>query len=551
MKVTILAQRACAVLVLGPAVWISPSLRAQSRELTDQSPLTETQRIQHVLSRFAFGPTPGQIEAVRKTGLEKWFEQQLHGAAREPYELGEKLRVLETIELSSQELLLNYNPRNPGPNATPKERREYGRLRNLPRSDLKQAILYRGVYSNNQLREVAADFWRNHLNVDLNKGLLRYYAVEYEREVIRRHVFGRFGDLLEASAKHPAMLVYLDNAVSRRPPSKAELRQIEQYTRQRTGSRERAEEAVNIARQRGLNENYARELLELHTLGVDNYYKQRDVIEVAKALTGWTVQNNPQNPVGFMFRPDMHVDGSKRFLGRVIKPDRDKPLREGEVVLERLVKHKGTASFLAWKLCRYFVDDFPPEAMVQRVADAFRRSKGDLKVVYRAIFKDPDFFHPSFYQSKFKRPFEFVISALRVTGAKIEAAGDALRTMTLLQEPLYEQEDPTGYYDTAEAWNDPGVMAVRWQFAQNLATGKLRGIRVPDEFYQGLHPRIPRVWKDQLARRVLPAGMGEKTSRILDRMMRRYLEENPNPKVTELGPWILGLLLGSPEFQRQ
>jgi uncharacterized protein (DUF1800 family) len=226
-------------------------------------------------------------------------------------------------------------------------------------------------------------------------------------------------------------------------------------------------------------------------------------------------------------------------------------LLEGEIVIRRLVKHPGTARFVAWKLCRYIVDDYPSEALVKRLASAFKKGKGDLKTLYRAIYKDPEFFEPYYYQSKFKRPLEFVISALRVTGAEVDQPGMALQTMALLQEPLYEQEDPTGYHDTAEAWNDPGVMAVRWQFAMNLATGKLRGIKVPEKFYQGLHPRIPRVWKDQLARRVLPAGMGEKTSRIMDRMMRRYLEGKPNPKVTELGPYILGLLLGSPEFQRQ
>ncbi len=527
------------------------ALPGQLREREDATPLTETQRIQHVLSRFAFGPTPGMIERVRKIGLDQWFEEQLSGKARETYELGDKLRKFETLELSAQELLANYNPRQPGVNATAKERREYARLRNLPRNELLQSIVYRCVYAGNQVREVATDFWRNHFNVDISKGLLRYYAVEYEREVLRAHVFDRFADLLEGSAKHPAMLVYLDNAVSRRPPTKGELSAVAERARRATGSKERAAEAVNIARQRGLNENYARELLELHTLGADNYYTQRDVVEVARALTGWTVQNNAKYPVGFLFRPDLHVRGEKHFLGQVIRGSKDNPLLEGERILARLERHKGTAHFIATKLCRYFVDDHPGEKIVRRVAAVFLRRKGDLKAVYRALLHDPDFFAPKYYQSKYKRPFEFVVSALRVTGAKIDDPAAALRVMALLQEPLYRQEDPTGYYDTAEAWNDPGVMAVRWQFAFDLATGKLHGIRVPQSFYKGLHPRIPRVWKDQLARRVLPAGMGEKTSRVLDKVMRRYLEEHPKPKVTELGPFLLGLLLGSPEFQRQ
>ena len=539
-------------MAVGLAVFFgAASLSAQLRERLDTTPLTETQRIQHVLSRFAFGPTPGQIERVRKMGLDKWFEEQLGKTSRETYDLGERLRKFETTELSNQDLVRGYNPRNPGQRATREERREYNRLRNLPQVELKQMVVYRAALANNQLQEVAADFWRNHFNVDTNKQLCRLYATSYERDVIRANALGKFGDMLEASAKHPAMLIYLDNALSRRPPTKGELKTIEMRARQRTGSRERGEEAVEIAKQRGLNENYARELLELHTLGVDRYYKQRDVIEVAKALTGWTINNNPRQPVGFMYRSDMHAKGPKVFLGRRLKRDSKNPLLEGEIVLQRLVRHKGTAQFIAEKLCRYFVDDDPPAKMVERVAGAFKRHKGDLKKVYRAIYNDELFFHPRHYQTKFKRPFEFIISALRVTGAKITNPTEALATFKLLQEPLYECEDPTGFYDTAEAWNDPGVMAVRWQFAFRLATNKLRGIKVPNEFYKGLHPRIPRVWKDQLARRVLPAGMGEQTSRIMDKMMRKYLEDRPKPKVTELGPYILGLLLGSPEFQRQ
>lgn len=524
---------------------------AQRRESGDMSPLTETERIQHVLSRFAFGSTPALVKAVRKVGLEAWFEAQLEGSVPEDYELGERLRVLETTKLSGRELLERFNPRNPGQTAPAAERREYRRVRNQPSNELLASIVWRGAYANNVVREVIVDFWRNHFNVDIGKGILRIWASPYERDVLRAHAFGKFGDILEASAKHPAMLVYLDNALSRRPATKGELSRIREGARRRSRSKERAEEAVEIAKQRGLNENYARELLELHTLGVDNYYKQKDVIAVAEALTGWTVSNDlRQRDVGFYYRPGMHVRGDKTFLGRPLRADKKNPLLEGEIVLSRLVRHPGTAQFLATKLCRHFVDDEPPAKMIERVAAVFRK-KGDLKAVYRAIVGDPEFYNPLYYQSKFKRPFEFILSAIRVTGAKVEDPRAVLDALTLLQEPLYRQEDPTGYYDTAEAWNDPGVMAVRWQFAFKLAQNQIKGLKVPDSFYKGLHPRIPRVWKDQLARRVLPAGLGERSSRTLDRMMRNYLRDHPKPKLQQLAPRILGLLLGSPEFQRQ
>ncbi|HMQ21520.1 MAG TPA: DUF1800 domain-containing protein [Planctomycetota bacterium] len=505
-----------------------------------------------MLSRFAFGATKELIDEVRAKGIEAWFDEQLEGKASEGYELGERLRQLETWGLSAAELFAGYDPRNPGPTATPEERREYDRLRNMPRGDLLASIVYRAAASKNVVREVLVDFWRNHFNVDIGKANLRLWALPYERDVLRAHVCGDFADFLEAVAKHPAMLIYLDNALSRREPTKGELSAVREGARARSRSKERAEEAVEIAKQRGLNENYARELLELHTLGVDKGYTQRDVIEVAKALTGWTVNHDPKRgDIGFYYAADMHQRGEKVVLGQSIRPDKKNPLLEGEIVLRRLERHPQTADFIATKLCRHFVDDDPPARLVERVAATFRRTNGKLSEVYRAIALSPEFYDPKYYQSKFKRPFEFVMSAIRVTRAEILEPRAVLDTMALLQEPLYGQEDPTGYYDTAEAWNDPGVMAVRWQFAFKLAQGQIHGLRLPKDFFDGLHPRIPRVWKDQLARRVLPAGLGDRTSQTLDLMMRRYLEQNPEPKRDELAPRILGLLLGSPEFQRQ
>lgn len=446
--------RSSAALVLLAILSSAHTLDAQRRDPKDPTPLTETERIQHVLSRFAFGATVELVKEVRAKGLEPWFEAQMLASNKESYELGERLRPLETTRMSGAELLQKHNPRNPGPTAPAEKRREYRRLRDMPNRELRRSIVWRGVYSSNPVQEVVVDFWRNHFSVDIGKGYLRIWALPYERDVLRAHAFGRFGQMLEASAKHPAMLIYLDNALSRRPATKGELSTVRERARARSRSKGRAAEAVEIAKQRGLNENYARELLELHTLGVDNFYRQKDVVEVAKALTGWTVNKNAKvGDVGFQYRKGMHVRGTKYFLGRPIRADKKNPLIEGELVLRRLEKHPGTARFLAWKLCRHFVDDKPSDALVGRMAEAFRRGKGDLKAVYRALISDPEFFAPRYYQSKFKRPFEFVISAIRVTRAKVEDPRALLDTLALLQEPLYRQEDPTGYYDTAEAWN--------------------------------------------------------------------------------------------------
>ncbi len=536
------------------SILIAPPLAAQAAGGEDPTPLNETQRIRHVLSRFAFGPTPGLVARVRRQGLESWFEEQLTKDLQDPEGLRRLLAPLDALESSPGALLQEVRrlSRDLGPDRSPKAQRRLNLLRNKARMQLRDAVLFRAVYGRRQVLETMVDFLRNHFNVSVNKGNVRYYAPEYEFGVLRKYAFGSFGDLLERTAKHPAMLYYLDNYLSRRPPSKQELKAIARSVRRKTGSKSRAEEQVEIAKQRGLNENYARELLELHTLGVDNFYTQRDVIEVAKCLTGWTILTDmKKGVVSFLFRPDMHVKGPKRFLGRLIPENRKNPLAEGETVLRRLIAHKGTARFLAWKLCRYFVDDDPPDPLVKRVAAVFKKTKGDLKSVLRAIFRDPEFWNPRHFQRKFKRPFEFVVSALRVTGAEISSTRGLHRALQALSEPIYECEDPTGYYDQAEAWNDPGVMAIRWDFAMKLARNKIPGVRVPDSFFESLHPRLPQVWKNQLAVRLLPAGMGRRTEAVLDRVIRAHLAENPKAKRKVLAPLLLGLLLGSPEFQRQ
>ncbi len=536
-------------LTLSMTFFCAAAVHSQERKFADETVLTESERIQHTLSRFAFGPTPTLIKKVRAMGLDKWFEAQLKSEVQESQTLTRHLADYISLDLNIEDTVRMFRV-SAGRNASAEDRREARRLQRVPRQEQKDAILLRAILSNHQVREATSDFFRNHLNISVNKSRVQLLVANYERRVIREGVLGNFGDMLRTSATHPAMLIYLDNALSRRPPSKAELRNIGRKTKRKTGSKSRAEESIEIAKQRGLNENYARELLELHTLGVDNYYKQKDVIEVAKALTGWTVGRGGRSP-GFRFRSDMHSKGPKYILGRTIQENSDDPMQEGLKVIDVLLKHPGTAKFIAWKLCRHFVDDAPPKDMVKRVAAVFRSKKGDLPSVYRAIYKDREFFRPVYFQSKFKRPFEFIVSALRVTDAKLTSTAQLHRTLNELSEPIYECEDPTGYYDQAEAWRDPGVMAVRWRFAMNLALGKIKGIRIPESFYANLHPTIARAWKDQLAVRILPAGLSEHTRKVLDEMVKAYIEKHKKVRRRDLAPRIVGLLIGSPEFQRQ
>ena len=520
-------------------------------------PLSEREKIIHVLGRFAFGVTPQAIAEVEKVGLEKWFKSQLEGDVGVSRELEAHLAKRESLTMTNQEILKKYRLplESLAKRLSPSEIQERARKhqqRYIPRKHLKDAVLLRAVMSPHQMLEVTSNFWRNHFNVDVTKGNTGYYATTYERDVIQAEALGTFKGMLYKQAMHPAMLVYLDNFISRATPPREVL---EAARKALLFSRDYAfaQQAIDIAKMRGLNENYARELMELHTLGVDNYYTQADVIAVAEALTGWTVDQNPDTPVGFSFRADMHATGPRRLLNVMIPANPRNPIMEGEAVLDLLARHKGTAEFISYKLCRYLVDDSPPEDMVRRVARTFSSRKTDLKATYLAIFHDKDFFNPKYYQAKFKTPFEFVASALRVTQAEfvddIRATDYVHRSLLSLCEPLYQCEDPTGYYDQADAWRDPGVMAVRWQFGLGIGMEWIRGVRIPDSYWEELEPNNPLQWKEVLTKRVLPGGCTDQTSEALDNVIARYAKFNPRPD--QLGRYIVGILIGSPEFQRQ
>ncbi len=521
-----------------------------AQEPEESLPLTERERAVHALSRLAYGPAPGDLERVLEMGVEAWIDEQLRPSADPALE--DRLAAFPSIHMELVDLIDEYQaPRDE--DQTPEERRRAQRYENEPRRELLQSLLVRAVHSGNQLEEVLGDFWRNHFNVSYTKGgPAKYLLTDWERRVIQANTLGSFGPFLAATAKHAAMLHYLDNASSRRPPTKQELAEIERRVRRRTGSRERGEEAAALALQRGLNENYARELLELHTLGVDNYYKQKDVVAVAEALTGWSYNGGGNGDWAFRFRNDMHAHGDKRVLGKRIKGDRDNGIAEGDRVIEMLSEHKGTAQFVASKMVRYLVNDEPPAKLVSAAAKAFQKSDGDIPTVVRAIVGSDEFWARDNYRAKFKTPYEFMISALRATGAELTGSEQLLRRMIEMGQGVYLCDDPTGWYDTAEAWLDPGVMALRWQFALDLAEGKLDGVQIPVEYWDDIPDSLPpRLWQHHLTKKILPGGAGPRTRAALSAVTDDYLEKARVPDVRSLGPELVGLLLGSPEFQQQ
>lgn len=532
---------------------------APAQEMTADAPLTERERAVHLLNRLGFGPAPGEIERVMAAGADAWLDAQLAPAPAQDPRLLAALAQFETLDMSpsgvAQWVYRDFAAQGVRENQLSQEQqRQLRERRRQPGRELVRSVILRAALSDRRVEEVMCDFWRNHLNVSFTKGdSIEVQVNDYERMVIRRNVLGSFPEMLKASARHPAMLNYLDNYLSRRPPSKQELAEIERNAKRETGSRERAAEAVEIAAQRGLNENYARELLELHTFGVDNGYDQDDVIALAQALTGWTYEGGGYRAnQEFVFRPDMHVVGDKRLFGRRFQEDDDGGAGQGEAILDYLAENRSTARFVATKLCRYLVADDPPKKLVEEVAKAYLKSDGSIPAMVRAIIASDEFWSREHYQSKFKTPFEFVVSALRAVGAETADADALIETLAGMNQPTYHCDDPTGWYDTAESWLDPGVLAKRWQFALDLAQGRVKGVAIPETFWDCVPAdAAAETWQHHLTRAILPGGAGARTRAALASVTADYLAKKKVPDLRELGPQLAGLLIGSPEFQKQ
>ena len=416
--------------------------------------------------------------------------------------------------------------------------------------ELAEAKLLRAIYSNRQLDEVMTDFWFNHFNVFIGKGPDRYMVSTYEREVIRPHALGKFKDILAATAKSPAMLFYLDNWQSVGPNSELAL-----YGPQQRGGRRgrfarpRPQQGKN--RPSGLNENYAREIMELHTLGVDGGYTQKDVTELAKVLTGWTIEK-PQLGGGFKFNDRAHEPGSKYVLGHKIGEHGEK---EGEEMLDVLAHHPSTARFISRKLAMRFVSDNPPQALVNRMAETFLKKDGDIREVLRTMFHSPEFWAADAYRAKMKTPFEFVASAARASGADIQNALPLVATLNRMGMPLYAMQPPTGYSMKAEAWVNSSALLNRMNFALQLASGKLPGTSLdPQGLIPGPAPVDSQAALAALEQSILAGDVSPQTHAVMQKQLgdpqisqRRLDDTDKKPNYGA----IAGLIMGSPEFQRR
>ncbi|HXQ97763.1 MAG TPA: DUF1800 domain-containing protein, partial [Candidatus Limnocylindrales bacterium] len=401
------------------------------------------------------------------------------------------------------------------------------------------------VYSERQLQEQLTDFWFNHFNIFAYKDQDIYLVSSFERDAIRPYLFGKFRDMLGATAHHPAMLVYLDNWLSGDPGA------VERAKHASPVERRTWKDLPGLGNKSGLNENYGRELMELHTLGVDGGYTQQDVIQAAKCFTGWTVRDPGARP-DFVFDYRIHDPSSKKVLGKTFKHG---GVRDGEEVLDLLVKQKATAHHLSYQLAEHFVSDNPPPALVDRVAKAFEKSKGDLRETVRTMIYSPEFWSRDSYRAKIKTPFELVASSARALGADVDSPTPLVNWVARIGEPLYQCQPPTGYKDNMETWVNTGALLNRLNFALTLATNRLRGAEVDLASRLGEDVQTdPKRALDRAVDTFLGGQISAGTRATIEQqsespqVLRAKLDD-PIRQI-DLGV-ITGLVLGAPEFQRR
>jgi uncharacterized protein (DUF1800 family) len=463
-------------------------------------------KVLHVLNRLSFGPRPGDVENVKSMGIEAYIKSQLSpNSIPESQRVRQQLSTLETLTLSPRELKAEFDRLR----QTSQDPKVFSKVQNKWRKLIMdqaiQARFVRSMNSNRQLQEVMADFWFNHFNVWMLKGLATLWTGSYEEQAIRPHALGKFRQLLGSVAKHPAMLFYLDNWLNTAPGSSGVRGQF-----------------------KGLNENYARELMELHTLGVDGGYTQQDVVALARILTGWGLERqkrrmaaNPPPPTdsnGFFFDPDRHDFSDKVFLGKTIKGS---GIAEGEEVLDLLSRHPSTARHISYKLAQYFVSDRPPAPLVAKLAKTFQEKDGDIKAVLNTLFSSQEFFDPKNYNAKFKTPYQYVISMVRATDTEIANFHQFNGFLTQMGMPVYGHREPDGYKNTEDAWLNPDALLRRIEFATRLGLRQLGKSKPLDV--------------DRLSN-TLGNNFSERTREVV---------ASSNPKMQ------IALMLGSPEFMKR
>ena len=560
-----------------------------------KAPLTEEQKIQHALNRLTFGARPGEVAQVRKIGLQRWIDSQLAPPTIDDSVLEAKISRLPNLNAPPAQLQLAYLSDSTAFIKKLREDSKAGAPNNAPQLNANQqklveqieksgispgtstqtlgalnvAKIARAVESKRQLQEVLVDFWSNHFNVDVRKNVVRSLKIVEDREVIRPRVFGKFRDLLGASAKSPAMLFYLDNVQSSRDYDANQMPLVQR----------RLQNKPNAARlmKGGLNENYARELMELHTLGADGGYTQKDVQEVARCLTGWGIDRESGT---FRFAPFRHDEGEKTVLGHKIPANGG--IRDGEIVLDILARQPSTAKFIAQKLCIRFVADNPPPSLVSKVAATFQKSDGDLKQVMQTLISSPEFWSPDYYKGKIKSPFEYAVSGVRaldgtiiipdadkplgrlqltLNGAsslrdnvslnknRFGKAGTGRTTMPLqiaqLGQPLWAHQAPDGWPEDSSDWVSAGALIARLNFALSLTGGEIMDAQVsPIALLGGAMGDDDKAALNLLLDKILDGEVSDNT--------RATLQKELPPPNTPLNPnKLCALILGAPEFQRR
>jgi uncharacterized protein (DUF1800 family) len=579
------------------------SLAAQ-RPSKKSSSMTSDQRVAHVLSRLTFGARPGDFEKVQAMGVDAFINQQLDFDSIDNTAVIAKLRRLPTLNMATPVIIDQYTPPKPvvspspatakpaemnapevktaanslnqtpplstNPNLPAMQNEANARPEDAGKmppvqtpaqnaspkptpppknpqmvvTDLQRAKLLRAVYSDRQLYELMVDFWENHFSIFANKDDDRYLLTGFDRETIRPFALGRFRDLLGATAHSPAMLFYLDNwrsSVPRPYPAK---------------------DGKPAGVDGGLNENYARELMELHTLGVDGGYTQKDVQEVARCFSGWTIEK-PNTEGLFLYRPGLHDDGEKLVLGHKILAGGG--IADGERVLDILATHPSTARFIATKLARRFISDDPPPSLIDRAAAVFLKTDGSIRETLRAIITSPEFFSPATYRAKVRSPFEYVAAAMRATAAETDGDRPVLDFIGRMGQPLFGRITPDGYSDRSEQWLSSGAMIARLNFAAALTTNRLKGTTIKfEKLLDGVAQDNRATVASKMISLTLAGDVSEGTRSALAKTIESTATVASNtappnvpaafdPRTAPPAyiPELATLLIGSPEFQRR
>jgi uncharacterized protein (DUF1800 family) len=604
-------MRTAPLLIVAFAAWggaqtPKTGLVSSNATLQASNDLLPDERIQQVLNRLTFGARPGDAEKVRAIGVERWIDLQLHPEriddpgidgvvakypvfAMAPADVIRDYSVVQQLQrelkkasldttMTKAEARRDVLRENPETAALVRKTQQFV-------GQIQSAKLARAVTTERQLNEVMVDFWENHFSVFAGKGQTRLFLAQYDRDVIRPNALGKFRDLLGAVAHSPAMLFYLDNFQSVADSAHPTLVQV------RNGRRGRLRPLFGQpARQRpkrGVNENYARELMELHTLGVDGGYTQKDVQEVARALTGWSFDRRTG---AFVFNANAHDAGEKTILGQRFPAGHGED--EGERVLDIVARHPSTARFITTKLARHFVSDDPPQALVDRCASTFRKSDGDIRKTLECVITSPEFFSRAAYRSKVKTPFELVASALRAVNAQPDTTPRTAQIVARLGQPIFGRQTPDGWPDHGDAWMNTGAILNRINFGLTVAAGQVPGAKLtnlPDFATLRSQPRDKQV--DEVIRSMLGGHVSQVTRDVLvsgdNPMLAKpgtaadaaindsasMMSSRPRAGAKGIGglglgkgqlppaptrpinlqglPQVIGLALGAPEFQRR